>query len=93
MLWSDGAVTFGMGAAVPGVGVSRGQWSTRMDLRAGEAALPELELFDAHEIGTAVRAARALFRGWNWAGRAPTPGYLRHVMHRACAKRAQDAAA
>lgn len=83
LLWPDGLVTFGSGFGIPGVGASRYRYAQRQDVEAGRAVLAEAEIFDAAEIGPALRAVRKLWRGWNWHGRAPQPGHVRHVMHQA----------
>jgi hypothetical protein len=83
LLWADGLVTLALGYRVRGVGVARDSWGQDMDLRAGWAVMGEVCLFTMDELPKAVKAVRKLFRTWNWAGNAPTPGYVRHVMAKA----------
>lgn len=62
LLWPDGQITYALGYAIRGVGRARKPWAREADLAAGWAFMDWAEVFDACEIGTAIKAIRAAFR-------------------------------
>jgi hypothetical protein len=58
IFWSDGDVTWALGYAIRGVGLSRESWAIEADMTASEALRGFVELLDSKEVGRALMALR-----------------------------------
>ncbi len=62
-LWSDGLLTWAMGYFIKGAARPRTESGRNEALRAGWLVLGDVELYDAAEVPTLVRAARLTVKG------------------------------
>lgn len=58
-LWSDGTLTWSLGSIIKGSANPRTRAQSEMALRAGWLVLGDVALYDADEVPTLIRAARA----------------------------------